>query len=263
MLFALLVVGLVLLVSAFAYLGLRHTQSQAAQNLEVRSTLSESIQGVRAGLVEAYKSLDLFLLEPGVPAHQTRFDTAMAEAIGHARALDQSAWAAQHGQRKATEAILERLTQLKAEIGELVATRLDSARQYPSLAIGNRVMAPSVVDADNALAIIFNEMNMEGAYTQHPDTYQAFLRTQRLWMQMLSNTRLYLANRVGSFNESALSVQARGIATMYGVVVETFKELDRLNAQGRVGFEGAIALEDRHPGHGGALIDPMYRIAPR
>jgi len=26
--------------------------------------------------------------------------------------------------------------------------------------------------------------------------------------------------------------------------------------------EGAIALEDRHSGHGGALIDPVYRIAP-
>jgi hypothetical protein len=26
--------------------------------------------------------------------------------------------------------------------------------------------------------------------------------------------------------------------------------------------EGAIALEDRHCGHGGALIDPVYRIAP-
>ena len=26
--------------------------------------------------------------------------------------------------------------------------------------------------------------------------------------------------------------------------------------------EGAIALADRHSGHGGALIDPVYRIAP-
>ena len=26
--------------------------------------------------------------------------------------------------------------------------------------------------------------------------------------------------------------------------------------------EGAIALEDRHSGHAGALIDPVYRIAP-
>ena len=26
--------------------------------------------------------------------------------------------------------------------------------------------------------------------------------------------------------------------------------------------EGAIALDDRHPGHAGALIDPLYRIAP-
>jgi len=243
-LFALLVVGLVLLVSAFAYLGLRHTQGQAAQNLGVRGTLSESIQGVRAGLVEAYKSLDLFLLEPSVQAHQTRFDSALAGAIEHARALDESDWVAGHGQRQVTEAMLRRLTQLKSEIGELVATRLDSARQYPSLAIGNQVMAPSVVNADNAFAIIFNEMNMEGAQTQHPNTYQAFLRAQRLWMQMLSNFRLYLANRVGSFNEPALSVQAQGIATMYGVVEESFKELDRLNAQGKVGFEGGIALED-------------------
>ncbi len=243
-LFALLVVGLVLLVSAFAYLGLRHTQGQAARNMEARGTLSASIQGVRAGLLDAYKSLDLFLLEPGVQAHQTRFNTTLAEAIEHAQALNASDWVAQHGQHQVTEAMLERLTQLQAEIGELVATRLDSARQYPSLAVGNRIMAPSVVDADNALAIIFNEMNMEGVQTQHPNTYQAFLRTQRLWMQMLSNFRLYLANRVGSFNESALPVQAQGIATMYVVLQETFQELDRLNAQGRVGFEGGIALDD-------------------
>ena len=26
--------------------------------------------------------------------------------------------------------------------------------------------------------------------------------------------------------------------------------------------EGAIALDDRHSGHAGALIDPLYRIAP-
>ena len=243
-LFALLVVGLVLLVSAFAYLGLRHTQGQAAHNLNVRNTLSESIQGVRAGLFDAYQSLDLFLLEPSVQAHQTRFDSALAEAIAHARVLNTSGWIARHKQQQATEAMLRRLTQLEAEIGELVATRLDSARQYPSLAIGNRIMAPAVVDADNALAIIFNEMNQEGVQTQHPNTYQAFLRTQRLWMQMLSNARLYLANRVGSFNEASLSVQAQGIATMYSVVQQTFNELDRLNAEGRVGFESGIALED-------------------
>jgi len=242
--FALLVVGLVLLVSAFAYLGLRHTQGLAAQNLEVRGTLSKSIQGVRAGLVETYKSLDLFLLEPSVQSHQSHFDAALADAIAHATTLNDSEWVAQHGQHPITEAMLARLNQLQAEIDELVETRLDSARQYPSLAIGNRVMAPSVVDADNALAIIFNEMNQEGAQTQHPNTYQAFLRTQRMWMQMLSNFRLYLANRVGSFNESSLTVQAQGIATLYGVMLENFKELDRLNAEGKVGFEGGIALDD-------------------
>jgi hypothetical protein len=26
--------------------------------------------------------------------------------------------------------------------------------------------------------------------------------------------------------------------------------------------EGVLALEDRHSVHGGALIDPVYRIAP-
>lgn len=243
-LFALLVVGLVLLVSAFAYLGLRHTQGLAAQNLEARNTLSGSIQGVRAGLVEVYKSLDLFLLEPSVQAHQIHFNAALADAITHATTLNDSEWVAQHEQRPLTEAMLARLNRLQTEIDELVETRLDSSRQYPSLAIGNRVMAPSVVDADNALAIIFNEMNLDGAQTQHPNTYRAFLRAQRLWMQMLSNFRLYLANRVGSFNESSLAVQAQGIATMYGVMEETFKELDRLNAEGKVGFEGGIALDD-------------------
>jgi hypothetical protein len=38
-----------------------------------------------------------------------------------------------------------------------------------------------------------------------------------------------------------------------GVAVAGIRDLDG---------EGAIALEDRHCGHGGALIDPVYRIAP-
>ncbi|MFP5410392.1 MAG: putative bifunctional diguanylate cyclase/phosphodiesterase [Gammaproteobacteria bacterium] len=243
-LFALLVVGLVVAVSAFAYLGLRHTQDQAARNLLERNALSESIQGVRAGLVEAYKSLDLFLLEPSVDAHRAHFDAALASAIDHARHLHASGWVARHGQDDTTGAALARLKQLQGEIGELVDTRLDSARQYPSLAVGNRVMAPAVVDADNAFAIIFNEMNTEGTQTRQPDTYLAFIRAQRLWMQMLSNARLYLANRVGSFNESSLTVQAQGIATLYGVIQEIHKELERLDAEGKVGFEGSAALGD-------------------
>jgi diguanylate cyclase (GGDEF)-like protein len=239
-----MVVAIVIAVSSTAYVSLRRTDAQAAHNLEVRGALSASIHGVRAELVEAYKSLDLFLLEPTVTTHQHRFYAALQSAAAHADTLRASEWVAEHRQEQTASMIVERVDQLRREIAELVATRLDSARQYPSLAVGNQLMQPNRDRAENALSVIFNEIAMEGTQVKHATAYGTFLRAQRLWMQMLSNFRLYLANRVGSFNESALAIQEQGIVTLYEALMQTFGELEQLDARGEVGFESSSALAD-------------------
>jgi len=242
--FAMAVIGLVLIVSSLGFLNLRDTQVQAARNLETRDSLTVGINGIRASLVEAIRSLDLFLMEPGVEAHRVQIDTAMSEALGHIRELHESEWIALHDQRHATETLTARLSQLHGDLDELASIRLDPALLYPSLAVGNDLMQPSRDLADNSLGIIFYELHGAPTLAEHLGTYQDFLQMQRLWMQMLSNFRLYLANRVGSFDEPALVIQENGISTMYYLLQERFEGLEGLEEGGLIGFESAMALED-------------------
>jgi|GEM_PF-1656439 len=242
--FAMVVIGLVLIVSSLGFLNLRDTQAQAARNLETRDSLTVGINGIRASLVEAIRSLDLFLMEPGVETHRVQIDTAMSEALGHIRMLHESEWIALHNQRQATETLTARLSQLHGDLDELVSIRLDPALLYPSLAVGNDLMQPSRDLADNSLGIIFYELHEAPSLAEHLETYQDFLQIQRLWMQMLSNFRLYLANRVGSFDEPALVIQEDGIGTMYDLLQERFEDLEGLEEGDLIGFESAMALED-------------------
>ncbi|WP_018955044.1 putative bifunctional diguanylate cyclase/phosphodiesterase [Thioalkalivibrio sulfidiphilus] len=247
-LFALFLVALVLISSTLAYLDLSRTQRSAAQDLELRDSLASSINGVRAGLVETYKSLDLFLIEAEMGNYQEDIHRALADTLHHATLLRESDWIPHHGQHEPVEAISSRLQQLHGEIDELIDIRLDPPRLYPSMAAGPAIMGPSRDVADNALGIIFYTMEQENTLVEDPHAYDALVRARRLWMHMLSNFRLYMANRLGSFELATMPVQEQGIRTLHAAFLEQFQVLELLAAEGRLGFEITAAMEDLRRG---------------
>jgi diguanylate cyclase (GGDEF)-like protein len=112
------------------------------------------------------------------------------------------------------------------------------------MGIGNDVMQPNRNVFNNAIAVALNELREEKKDRNKPDVYAQFIHTRHLWSQMLSNFRLYLANRMGSFNEKALPVQERAITTMYQALVDQLQKLSALDQLGELGFESSSAVED-------------------
>lgn len=245
--YAVIAVLLAVLVLAGALIGHRivnSTRQEIAENLEARSQPLQTSRHLRDALWQGYKSLDAFLLDPLQTGPRAHIHASLAQAMQFTDTLAHDSWVRGKGQDKTIAAMKQSLSMLDAATQQLIATRLDSTRQYPALTIANRAMAPYRDLFDNAVTVALEEVKADADFAAQLDVFQGFTRLRYLWTQMISNSRLYLANRLGSFDERALPVQERAVATQYQDLKERLAELKALDRRGALGFQSGAALAD-------------------
>lgn len=244
MVFAIIMAALVIMV---ALAGHRHASvinAESAANLNTRHQMQQYGYNIRVSLFDGYKNLDAFLLDPTRAEIQDKIHQAIQTAIHHSAQLKANPWIKEHHRENVVEQLHENLSALNRDIDELIQTRIESTLQYPSLALGNRILRPSRMNIINDLSVILNEMKDENTARKDLAVYQAVMETRHLWSQMLSTFRLYLANRVGSFNESALPEQETAVDTMHQQLTEQLSTLEKFARQNRLGFQSSAAFED-------------------
>lgn len=239
-----IILGSILLTGAmFGYRNLTQTTTDITANLAARTQLLEYSRNIRVDLFESHKSLHAFLLDPTRSGLRERVHARLQNARGATLQLLNYPWVKSQQQSSQVEELENALILLEADIQHLEETRLDPARQYPSLEAGNIYMQPNRNAMNNAIALAVNETAAEAAEGGNLAVYDDLIEARHLWTQLLSNFRMYLANRVGSFNEDALPVQANAIETMYKVLREKLGELEEYQKEERLGFETGVALD--------------------
>jgi len=237
---------LALLVVGSAYLGyqnLAKARHETATNVETRNTLLRATHNIRAELLDAYQSLDAFLLIPNRPVYRENVYKAIDKAIIYCEALAQEPWIIRQNEQGAARELHNELQQLRSEADELFKVRLDPYLQYPSMAAGRAMLGPNREVVDDAFEVALNEIKSDNPGKSR-DVYDAFIYGRHLWTKIISNFRIYLANRVGSFNEEVLPTQEQAIITLVGTFKEQLQLLHRMGKNGRLGFESSAALED-------------------
>lgn len=241
-LMAILVSTLILSAAVSSFWKLSKAQDQATVHLEVRQQSLHTISSINSHLIEAYKALNLFLLSPANKINRDNITDNLDNAIRNCEVLTETEMYASKNERNEFYDIKKALIKLKKEVDVLIKVRIDPTQQYPSMAIGNDEMAPNRNKANNAFTVIFNELEIENAIATKPELYKKLVQLRQLWAQMLSNFRLYLANRVGSFSEPSLVIQENGIDTLYNELSKQFEEAVAYNEKGQLGFETSSAL---------------------
>lgn len=235
---------LVLIVAYVGQQNVSYISRESADNFTKRMDLQEFGRIIRVSLFDGYQHLDAFLLDPTRAEYQEKIHLSIDKAIAYSESLKSLPWIKIRNREAVVEQLTKQLNELKVNINELMETRVDPTRQYPSLALANRTLRPSRRNISNALALIHNELIEEGKSTSKSAVYRTFIQTRYLWTQMLSNFRLYLANRVGSFNETALPVQENSIDTIYPQLQEQLAKLADFGQTGDLGFQSSAALEE-------------------
>lgn len=243
-LFAGLLGIIVVLASFFGYRNVSIVSQLTTENIATRRQILEHVSNIRINIFEGYKALDAFLLDPTRRQFRNKIHLAFHAAIGETKKLNDYSWISEQKLDTTALNLINAFKQLDRDVEELAEIRVDPTRQYPSLALSNNVLQPNRDNLNNAIALVLDDPMHKDTLVKHPRLYKSFVKARHLWTQTLSNFRLYLANRVGSFNEKSLPVQEKAIETLYQELTAEFAELRHYDDTGKLNFEISAALND-------------------
>lgn len=235
---------LVLSGAFWTYQNIQNLRQTITDNLQVQRSLNELVRKIRLHLLDSSIHIEAYLLDPAINRHQERTFQSIDSAKSLIREIREQPMAVLGAKQDQINLLEQDLDMLTTRTRHLFYIRDDATKQFPSLAVGNDVMQPNRNALNNALALAFNEMQETKLWNQSPKIYQQFVEIRHLWSQLLSNFRLYLANRVGSFNEDALAIQEAAIDTMYGELWDRILAVLKFDEQGELGFQTSIAIND-------------------
>lgn len=237
----------VLLILIFAYSKLNETHERALANVQERTTLLTMLNDIRDNLLDSYKDLNNFLLTPEKSEYKINIKNSITDAIQVSSQLVNKISVIEYNKSIVVNSLNEQLKNLELDILNLFKVRLDSSKLYPALAVAAEYMRPNRVKMNNFLGVINNEMQTEVTIQNNHVVYERFIITRHLWNKMLSNFRIYLANRTGSFDQALMPLQERGIADTYQEFRSSLIQLLAMGERQQLGFETTYAVEGMKP----------------
>jgi len=116
-----------------------------------RTQIVNKKNSIQNDLVDSYKNLDTFLLDPRNVLVQTWTLGSLDNAIQTSKQMLITNWVTSRGQVKLIESISVLLSNLKNEVIHLTEIRNNPSKQYPSLMVATNKMAPNRVQFINSL----------------------------------------------------------------------------------------------------------------
>ena len=229
--------------SYYVHIEQKNIQQTIEDNLSLREFVIDKKNSVQSDLLESYKLLDTFLLDPSNQLVQKWMLSTLQHASKNTNDIKKSEWVRLRNKSELFESLLASLSLLEKEMISLTEIRKDSNRQYPSLKVAATVMRPNRIRFVNAISVALNETKASKTAVSL-NNYQAVVDIRYLWSQLLSNFRIYLANQFGAFDTKILPRQEHAVSLQYKNLSTQIHKLKKQEAKGRLGFETSDALEE-------------------
>lgn len=247
--------------SFFVQSNLTSNRNIISSNIATRNQLQQRSRYIRTTIWEARESLALYLLLPNKQKYQAHVHQAITQAIAHTSALLQHEWIRQQGKVRTIEQLQSALVSFNKAVDELIKIRSNPDKQYPAMAIARNSMQVHNEEIINALNISLNEITTS-SHNVLTSRYKEFDRIYKLWTQMTSLFRIYLANSIGSYDIKSIPLQENAIQTIYSEIQLIINKLKNMADKGRLGFETTDALTsiDTALKHWGSAYQEILKI---
>ena len=241
---AVIVAAIVVGVAYVSYVRLNNVQGQTSENTSARQQLLEHSRLIRDAVWNTRESLAAFLLSPNNNSSREDIYNYLDNAKNHTNDLLMQPWIIQYNKQASVETLSRNLDNLHLSIDELVGTRLNINKQYPAMALARESMLPL-----HKVFYTSAEFAIQEFYEEPPTklsllSQQRFIKARHLWTQMISDFRMYLANRVGSFAEKVLHIQEEAVITQYNDLKKLLNKLQRMDDKGQLDIQGSTSLTE-------------------
>lgn len=244
--YAAVALGLIVLVLAGAFVAHENVtgaRTQTSANIETRNQVLQLTRYIRDSVWQSRQSLESFLLDPSQPRHGNRARDYIDQALTYTTTLRRHHWIAEHRQQERLEGLRNTLGELNQAAARLIETRLHATRQYPSLALARDPMLVQSRRFTTAATVAMDDM-LHSASDAHRAAggYHALVQVRQLWSHMVATFRMYLANRLGSFDVDSLTDQERDIGIQLAELEHQLAQLRTLDQAGQLDLVAAQSL---------------------
>ena len=230
--------------ASIAHFNVTALSEKTAANMEIRSQLLTHSRHTRDALWQARQALAAFLIDPNRPEHRERITAAIERAQQNVAELARHSSDFPEHDQPAITTLHDSIARLNAASKVIIATRLNAQQQYPSMALAQQSLLPINRDFYTAVALAMSEIEVERKEVSHSQVYQTLVQSRHLWTQMVSNFRMYLANRMGSFAEESLHTQEQDVELLYVELGHQFEVLRQLQHKGDLGLQTEDSLQE-------------------
>jgi len=240
-----LILGSLLVIGTFiSHFSSKRASENAFLQLSFVSEQSSLINSISTSIINANRYLNLYLLATDQEIYKIEYADNINTAQEKIQQLQQHSGfdKIKHGQ---TIVQLQKvIEQLNKEVKALFVIRVNPNLQYPSMDIAFNQMQPSGNTVAGAIDIAVKEIESNGQMRSDPEIYQTFFHTQQIWTSLISEFRIYLANRMGSFNEAGLKEHEINIESYYIQLVQNMSYLKILDRKNKLDFESSNAVSE-------------------
>ena len=241
-----IILGLVVLLAAISghYL-VTHTREESAQHIDNRQHLLSQSRQIRNTVWRVREAIGQFLLDPERKENQTGVHQTIAEAIANTEQLLAMREQLNPNQRVRIQHVAELSKQLQKAATELISIRLDTRLQFPSLLLARDELLPRQQMVFDAFATALNETAEQVMQDpQQFELYQQLINARYRWSIIISNVRMLIASRLGSYGMSTVATQERDIGLFLDDFNAIMQKLKAKQTDKRMGFDTSIAIDD-------------------
>lgn len=239
---ALLLGGLVLVGAALGYFNITSTFSELVIKSDTTSRILELTNEVRDHSGEVNNVVQAFMLNPDQGVMASRLDLEIQRSQQILDMLVDESLIKQLKLQRAVRELKASFISLQNESHRIFNVRVNPNEQFPALEISSEIMRPLRNEINSALKLTLQEYLEDNPMRITVEEYAILNESLIRWVSTLAEYRLYLTNRMGSFDPELLLEQEEVV----DVYVERFRNivlyLGELNADDRFGFEGSILI---------------------
>jgi len=236
--FTLLFISLSLLM----FINIKQQRESVSFELNLIDQQVEKINLLRNNLIVLQNAIDNYLLDPTSDGLEDQIKQNIDHSLQTIVALKTVAQP-QHNYDIDTGHLNTQYQQLKIVMKELIETRLDVQRQYPAMALSAFEMGGVQDEIQERLAVMISEIESDAFTPVSSELYPLILKTQTTWTALVSQMRIYLANRLASFSNEILVSQAASAVEIKQVLVKNLSKLSQIYETEEDSFEGLASVQ--------------------
>ncbi len=237
---ALLLGCLVLTGSTLGYINIITTSSELSSQADTTSRVLGLTTNMREDSSNSYSIIQTFMLDPDYGSHKKQLLNEITQIRQNLHLIAREPLIKQLGLKDKTTEVSEQVDKLKTAALHLFDVRIATHQQYPALDISTQQMNPASHEILSALKLTLLEYR-DNTLLQDLQTREYALLNEALvgWMNTIAAYRLYLSNRMGSFDSLEILEQESIVDSHIKLIEKIATQLVELNQQQRFDFQGS------------------------